>query len=54
MIHTTPTKVPLTNTVCPLVVPLSGSLAQGVRLLEQFLHDAPTPRKMAEVELQWV
>jgi hypothetical protein len=33
-----------------LVVHLSGSLAQGVRLLEQFLHDEPTPQKMAEFQ----
>ena len=39
MVHTTPTKVLLTTTLRPLVVQLSGSLAQGVRLLDQCLHD---------------
>jgi hypothetical protein len=29
MVHTTPTKVLLTTTLGPLVMPLSGSLAQG-------------------------
>ena len=48
MVHTTPTKVLLTTTLRPLVVQLSGSLAQGVRLLDQFLRDEPTPQKMAE------
>jgi hypothetical protein len=43
MIHPTPTKVLLTTTFDPLVRQLSGSLARGVRLLEQFLHDEPTP-----------
>ena len=33
MVHTTPTKVLWTTTLRPLVVQLSGSLAQGVRLL---------------------
>jgi hypothetical protein len=42
-----PTKVLLTTTLRPLAVPLSGSLAQGVRLVEQCLHDEPTPQKMA-------
>ena len=37
MVHTTPTKVLLTTTLRPLVVQLSGSLAHGVRLLDQFL-----------------
>jgi hypothetical protein len=43
MIHPTPTKVLLTTTFEPLVRQLSGSLARGVRLIEQFLHDEPTP-----------
>jgi hypothetical protein len=48
VVHTTPTKVLLTTTLQPLVGQLSGSLAHGVRLLDQFLHDEPTPQKMAE------
>jgi len=47
MVNTTPTKALLTTTLRPLVVQLSGPLAQGVRLVEQFLHDEPTPQKMA-------
>jgi hypothetical protein len=47
MVHTTPTKVRLTTTFQPLVAQLSGSLAHGVRLLDQVLHDEPTPQKMA-------
>jgi hypothetical protein len=43
MVHPTPTKVLLTTTFEPLVRQLSGSLARGVRLIEQFLHDEPTP-----------
>lgn len=43
MIHPTPTKVLLTTTFEPLVRQLSGLLARGVRLMEQFLHDEPTP-----------
>jgi hypothetical protein len=50
MVHTTPTKALLTTTLRPLVVQLSGPLAQGVRLVEQFLHDEPTPQKMATFE----
>jgi hypothetical protein len=33
-----------------LVAQLSGSLAHGVRLLDQFLHNEPTPQKMAAFE----
>jgi hypothetical protein len=50
MVHTTPTKVLLTTTLRPLVVQLSGSLAQGVRLIQQCLHEEPTPQKMATFE----
>ena len=50
MVHNTPTKVLLTTTLQPLVGQRSGSLAHGVRLLDQFLHDEPTPQKMAEFE----
>ena len=50
MVHTTPTKVLLTTTLRPLVGQLSGALARGVRLIDQFLHDEPTPQKMAAFE----
>jgi hypothetical protein len=50
MVHITSTKVLLTTTLRPVVAQLSGSLAQGVRLLDQFLHDEPTPQKMATFE----
>jgi hypothetical protein len=48
MVHTTPAKVLLTTTLRPLVVQLSGSLAQRVRLIDQCLHEEPTPQKMAQ------
>ena len=44
---TTPTKVLLTTTWRPLVMRLSGSLAQSVRLIDQCLHEEPTSQKMA-------
>ena len=50
MVHPTPTKVLLTTTLRPLVAQLSSSLAHGVRLLAQFLHNEPTPQKMADFE----
>ena len=50
MIHPTPTKVLLTTTFDPLVRQLSGSLARGVRLIDQFVHDEPTPQKMMTFE----
>jgi hypothetical protein len=50
MVHTTPTKVLLTTTLRPLVMQLSGSLAQGVRLLDQYRNEEPTPQKMATFE----
>jgi|RhiMetdeSRZDD1v2_1073273.scaffolds.fasta_scaffold131491_3 hypothetical protein len=50
MVHPTPTQVLLTTTLQPLVAQLSGSLAHAVRLLDQFLHNEPTPQKMAEFE----
>ena len=43
MIQPTPTKGLLTTTFEPRVRQLSGSLARGVRLIEPFLHDEPTP-----------
>jgi hypothetical protein len=50
VIHPTPTKVLLTTTFEPLVRQLSGSLARGVRLIDQFVHDEPTPQKMMTFE----
>jgi hypothetical protein len=50
MIHPTPTKVLLATTLQPLVVQLSGSLARGAKLIEQFLHHEPTPQQMATFE----
>jgi hypothetical protein len=50
MIHPTPTKVLLTTTLEPLVSQLSGSLARGVRLIAQLVHDEPTPQKMMTLE----
>ena len=47
MVHTTPTKVLLTTTLRPVVGQLSGSLAQGVRLIDQYLSQEPTPQQMA-------
>ena len=50
MVHTIPTKILLTTTLRPLVVQLSGSLAQGVLLIDQCLHEELTPQKMAKFE----
>lgn len=50
MVHNTPTKVLLTTTFQPLVMQLSGSLARGVRLIDQFIQDEPTPGKMMTFE----
>jgi hypothetical protein len=50
MIHPTPTKVLLATTLQPLVVQLSGSLARGAQLIDQFLHHEPTPQQMATFE----
>ena len=50
MVHSTPTKVLLTTTFEPLVIQLSGSLARGVRLIDQFVQDEPTPEKMMTFE----
>jgi len=49
MVHTTPTKALLTTTLRPLVVQLSGPLAQGVRLVEQFLLDEPEAAEFAQL-----
>jgi hypothetical protein len=51
MVHPTPTKVLLTTTFEPLVIQLSGSLARGVRLIDQFLQNEPTPQKTMAFEL---
>jgi hypothetical protein len=51
MIHPTPTKVLLTTTFESLVMQLSGSLARGIRLLDQFLQDEPTPQTTMAFEL---
>jgi hypothetical protein len=50
MVHTTSSKVLLTTTLRPLVGQLSGLLARGVQLIDQFLHTEPTPQKQAEFE----
>jgi hypothetical protein len=50
MIHTTPTKALLATTLRPLVVQLSSALAHGARLIDHFLHQEPTPQKMATFE----
>lgn len=50
MHHPTPTKVLLATTLQPLVGQLAGSLAHGARLIDQFLHQEPTPQKMATFE----
>lgn len=50
MAHPTPTKVLLTTTLQPLVMELSGSLAHGARLVEQFLAHEPSPDKMMKFE----
>jgi hypothetical protein len=47
MVQSTPTKVLLTTPLQPLVFQLSGPLAPGVKLIDQFLHNEPTPQKMA-------
>ena len=44
MIHPTPTKTLLTTTFESLVMQLSGLLARGTRLLDQFVHAEPTPQ----------
>jgi ribonuclease VapC len=49
MVHTTPTKALLPSTLRPLVVQLSGPLAQGVRLVEQFLLDEPEAAEFAQL-----
>ena len=43
MPHLTPTKILWTTTLASLVMPLSGSLARGTRLLDHCVHAEPTP-----------
>lgn len=50
MMHSTPSKVRLATPLQPLAVQLSGSLAHGAKLLDQSLHQTPTPQKMATFE----
>jgi hypothetical protein len=50
MMHTTPAKVLLATTLQPLVGQLSGSLAHGAKLIDQFLQQDPTPQHMATFE----
>jgi hypothetical protein len=50
MIPPMPTQVLLTTTFESLVKQLSGSLARGVRLIDQFIHETPTPQKMMAFE----
>jgi hypothetical protein len=52
MTHPTPTKVLLTTTFEPLVMQLSGSLARGVRLIDQFVQQEPTPEETMAFELE--
>jgi hypothetical protein len=52
MIHSTPTKVLLATTLQPLVVQLSGSLAHGAKLIDQCLHQTPTPQQMVTFECE--
>ena len=52
MAHPAPIKALLTTTLRPLAIELSGSLAHGVKLVDQFLHQDCTPKKMAEFERQ--
>jgi len=48
----TPIKVLLTTTLQPLTMELSGSLAHGARLVEQFLEHEPSPEKMMRFECE--
>ena len=50
MAHPTPIKVLLTTTLQPLAMDLSGSLAHGVKLVDQFLSHEPSPETMARFE----
>lgn len=50
MIHLTPIKTLLTTTFEPLVMQLSGALARGARLIDQFVQHEPTPQQMMAFE----
>jgi hypothetical protein len=50
MIHPMPPQLLLTTTFEPLVKQLSGWLARGVRLIDPFIQDDPTPQKMMAFE----
>ena len=50
MMHPTPIRTLLTSTLEPLILQLSSSLARGVRLIDAFLHHAPTPTTMMAFE----
>ncbi len=52
MIHPTPAKTLLTTTFESLVMQLSGSLAKGTRLIEQFVQSEPTPPQTMAFELE--
>ena len=52
MIHPTPTKTLLTTTFESLVMQLSGSLARGTRLIDQFVQADPTPETTMAFELE--
>ena len=52
MAHPTPIKALLTTTLRPLAMALAGSVAPGVKLVDQGLHQDCTPKKMAEFERQ--
>jgi hypothetical protein len=52
MIHPTPTKTLLTTTFESLVMQLSGSLARGTRLIDQFVQAEPTPQSTLAFELE--
>jgi hypothetical protein len=52
MIYPTPIKALLTMTFESLVMQLSGSLARGTRLMDQFVHTEPTPASTMAFELE--
>jgi hypothetical protein len=52
MIHPTPIKTLLTTTLESLVMQLSGPLARGTRLIEQFVQAEPTPPTTMAFELE--
>lgn len=52
MSHPTPTKTLLTTTFDSLVRQLSGSLARGTQLIDQFVQAEPTPQSTMAFELE--